>query len=132
MVRGKLGGCLKGITENVDYLKNLGVNAIYINPIFAAGEYHKYDLLDYFHIDPCFGTNDDFKELVDTFHANGIRVIIDGVFNHCGWHFPAFEDVVQKGEASDKRTGSMDCNSRLSALKTRRSIRITNASVTSG
>lgn len=48
MVRGKLGGCLKGITENVDYLKNLGVNAIYINPIFAAGEYHKYDLLDYF------------------------------------------------------------------------------------
>lgn len=56
VVRGKLGGCLKGITENVDYLKNLGVNAIYINPIFAAGEYHKYDLLDYFHIDPCFGT----------------------------------------------------------------------------
>ena len=103
VVRGKLGGCLKGITENVDYLKNLGVNAIYINPIFAAGEYHKYDLLDYFHIDPCFGTNDDFKELVDTFHANGIRVIIDGVFNHCGWHFPAFEDVVQKGEASDKK-----------------------------
>ena len=103
VVRGKLGGCLKGITENVDYLKNLGVNAIYINPIFAAGEYHKYDLLDYFHIDPCFGTNDDFKELVDTFHANGIRVIIDGVFNHCGWHFPAFEDVVQKGEASGKK-----------------------------
>ena len=103
VVRGKLGGCLKGITENVDYLKKLGVNAIYINPIFAAGEYHKYDLLDYFHIDPCFGTNDDFKELVDTFHANGIRVIIDGVFNHCGWHFPAFEDVVQKGEASDKK-----------------------------
>ena len=103
VVRGKLGGCLKGITENVDYLKKLGVNAIYINPIFAAGEYHKYDLLDYFHIDPCFGTNEDFKELVDTFHANGIRVIIDGVFNHCGWHFPAFEDVVQKGEVSDKK-----------------------------
>ena len=103
VVRGKLGGCINGITKNVDYLKNLGVNAIYINPIFAAGEYHKYDLLDYFHIDPCFGCNDDFKKLVDTFHANGIRVIIDGVFNHCGWHFPAFEDVVQKGEQSDKK-----------------------------
>ena len=103
VVRGKLGGCINGITKNVDYLKNFGVNAIYINPIFAAGEYHKYDLLDYFHIDPCFGCNDDFKKLVDTFHANGIRVIIDGVFNHCGWHFPAFEDVVQKGEQSDKK-----------------------------
>lgn len=99
-VNGKLGGTLRGITENVDYIRSLGLNAIYINPIFAAGEYHKYDLLDYFHIDPCFGTNEDFKELVDTFHQNGIRVIIDGVFNHCGWKFHAFEDVVQNGEHS--------------------------------
>lgn len=51
-------------------------------------------------MDPCFGTNEDFKELVDTFHENGIRVIIDGVFNHCGWKFFAFEDVVRKGEKS--------------------------------
>lgn len=99
--RGKLGGTIRGITANVDYLQELGVNAIYINPIFAAGEYHKYDLIDYFRIDPAFGTNEDFRELVNTFHAHGIRVIIDGVFNHCGWHFPAFEDVVQKGEASE-------------------------------
>ena len=99
-VHGKLGGTLKGITENVEYLKDLGVNAIYINPIFAAGEYHKYDLLDYFHIDPVFGTNEDFKELVQVYHDHGIRVIIDGVFNHCGWKFFAFEDVVQKGADS--------------------------------
>lgn len=99
--KGKLGGTIKGITENVSYLKELGINAIYINPIFAAGEYHKYDLLDYYHIDPCFGTNDDFKKLVEVFHENGIRVIIDGVFNHCGWKFFAFEDVVQKGEESE-------------------------------
>lgn len=98
--KGKLGGTIKGITENVSYLKELGVNAIYINPIFVAGEYHKYDLLDYYHIDPCFGTNEDFKELVNVFHENGIRVIIDGVFNHCGWKFFAFEDVVQMGEVS--------------------------------
>ena len=97
---GKLGGTIRGITENVDYLKKLGVNAIYINPIFAAGEYHKYDLIDYYHIDPCFGTNEDFAELVETFHKEGIRVIIDGVFNHCGWKFFAFEDVVQNGEKS--------------------------------
>ena len=98
--RGKLGGTIRGITENVEYLKELGVNAIYINPIFAAGEYHKYDLIDYYHVDPCFGTNEEFKELVQVFHREGIRVIIDGVFNHCGWMFFAFEDVVQNGENS--------------------------------
>lgn len=101
--RGKLGGTIRGITENVDYLKELGVNAIYINPIFAAGEYHKYDLIDYYHIDPCFGTNEEFRELVQVFHKEGIRVIIDGVFNHCGWMFFAFEDVVQNGENSKYR-----------------------------
>lgn len=100
ITNGKLGGTIKGITENVEYLKDLGVNAIYINPIFAAGEYHKYDLLDYYHIDPCFGTNEEFKELVKVYHETGIRVIIDGVFNHCGWKFFAFEDVVQKGKDS--------------------------------
>lgn len=101
--RGKLGGTIRGITENVDYLKELGVNAIYINPIFAAGEYHKYDLIDYYHMDPCFGTNEEFRELVRIFHREGIRVIIDGVFNHCGWRFFAFEDVVQNGESSKYR-----------------------------
>ncbi len=100
-VHGKLGGTIKGITENIDYLTELGVNAIYINPIFVAGEYHKYDLVDYYHIDPCFGTDEEFGELVQHCHEKGIRVIIDGVFNHCGWHFMAFNDVVEKGEASD-------------------------------
>lgn len=99
-IHGKFGGTIRGITQNVDYLKELGVNAIYINPIFTAGEYHKYDLIDYFHIDACFGSNEDFRQLVEVFHENGIRVIIDGVFNHCGWRFFAFEDVVQKGEKS--------------------------------
>ena len=100
ITHGKLGGSIKGIAENLDYIKSLGFNCIYINPIFAAGEYHKYDLLDYFHIDPCFGTDEDFRRLVDTCHDMGLRVIIDGVFNHVGWRFFAFEDVVDKGEAS--------------------------------
>lgn len=100
ITRGKLGGTIKGITENVDYIKELGISAIYINPIFAAGEYHKYDLIDYYHIDPCFGTNEEFKELVEVFHENGLKVIIDGVFNHCGWMFFAFDDVVKNGEQS--------------------------------
>ena len=101
--RGKLGGTINGITQNLGYIKGLGFNCIYINPIFAAGEYHKYDLLDYFHIDPCFGTDEDFRRLVKTCHAQGIRVIVDGVFNHVGWNFFAFEDVVEKGEDSPYR-----------------------------
>ncbi len=98
--RGKLGGTVKGITENISYLSALGINCIYINPLFTAGEYHKYDLLDYFHVDPCFGTDEDFAQMVQKLHQAGIRVIIDGVFNHCGWHFFAFEDVVRNGENS--------------------------------
>lgn len=98
--QGKLGGTINGITENAGYLSKLGINCIYINPIFAAGEYHKYDTLDYYSVDPAFGTNEDFKEMVKVLHAKGIRVIIDGVFNHCGWKFYAFEDVVKNGEKS--------------------------------
>ena len=99
-VKGKLGGTLRGVAENVDYLKDLGINCVYVNPIFAAGEYHKYDLLDYFHVDPVFGGDEAFREMVDILHANGIRIIIDGVFNHCGWYFFAFDDVVKNQEKS--------------------------------
>lgn len=97
---GKNGGTISGIMENLDYIKELGANCIYLNPIFVAGEYHKYDLLDYFHIDPCFGTNEDFRKLVQKCHSMGIRVIIDGVFNHCSWNFFAFDDVVKNGQKS--------------------------------
>ena len=86
--------------ENLDYIQELGATCIYMNPIFAAGEYHKYDLLDYHHIDPCFGTDEDFRQLVNDCHARGMRVIIDGVFNHVGWNFFAFDDVVRNGENS--------------------------------
>lgn len=100
MISGKNGGTIRGITENIDYLIKLGINCIYINPIFAAESYHKYDLLDYFHIDPCFGTDDDFIQMVNSCHEQGIRVIIDAVFNHCGWNFFAFNDIIEKGEES--------------------------------
>ena len=95
-VSSRLGGTLDGVAANASYLKDLGFNCVYLNPIFAAGEYHKYDTLDYFHVDHCFGGDEAFRRMVDTLHGQGIRVIIDGVFNHCGWHFWAFEDVVEK------------------------------------
>lgn len=96
-----LGGTLKGVEENLEYLKEMGINCIYLNPIFAANSYHKYDTIDYFEIDPCFGTKGDFKRLVKACHERGIKVILDGVFNHCGPNFFAFQDVLEKGEASD-------------------------------
>lgn len=95
-----LGGTLFGVKANLDYLSDLGINCIYLNPIFAANSYHKYDTIDYFSVDPCFGTMEDMKELVQECHKKGIRVILDGVFNHCGADFFAFRDVLEKGKAS--------------------------------
>lgn len=100
ILKSRLGGTLRGITENLDYIAGLGFNCIYLNPIFTAGEYHRYDTLDYFHISPSLGTDDDFRELVEQAHSLGLRVVIDGVFNHCSWHFFAFDDVVCNGEQS--------------------------------
>ncbi len=96
----RLGGTIKGITANLDYLQELGFTCLYLNPIFVAGEYHKYDILDYYHIDPCLGTEEEFKLLVDELHERGMRIIIDGVFNHCSWYFFAFDDVIRNGEKS--------------------------------
>lgn len=100
MSHSRLGGTIRGITENVDYLADLGINCIYLNPIFTAESYHKYDTIDYYTIDPCFGTMEDFKNMVKACHQKGIRVILDGVFNHSGWKFFAFKDVLEKGEKS--------------------------------
>ena len=98
--KGLNGGTIKGIRENLDYIEELGFNTIYLNPIFVAGEYHKYDTIDYFHVDPVFGSDEEFKALVDDIHRRGMRIIIDGVFNHSGWHFFAFEDVKKNGRES--------------------------------
>lgn len=94
------GGTINGIRENLDYIRALGCNCIYLNPIFAASSYHKYDTLDYFHVDPTRGTDEDFRLLVREAHAMGIRVLIDGVFNHICWRNPFFQDVLEKGKAS--------------------------------
>lgn len=94
------GGTINGIRENLDYIRDLGFNCLYLNPIFAASSYHKYDTLDYFHIDPTRGTDEDFRVLVREAHALGMRVILDGVFNHLCWRHPFFQDVLEKGKAS--------------------------------
>lgn len=99
----KNGGTLRGIRENLPYLQELGITCIYMTPIFAANCWHKYDSVDYFQIDPCFGTKEEFRALVDDCHEKGIRVILDGVFNHCGPGFFAFQDLLKNGENSRYR-----------------------------
>lgn len=78
------GGNLKGILEKLDYLEDLGVTVIYLNPIFEAYSNHRYDTADYNKIDPMLGTEEDFIELCDRATKKGIRIILDGVFNHTG------------------------------------------------
>lgn len=99
-VRNKLGGTLAGVRQNLDYIAGMGFNCIYLNPIFLANSYHKYDTIDYFEIDPLFGTKQELRELVTDCHSRGVRVILDGVFNHCGSDFFAFRDVRKKGKES--------------------------------
>lgn len=95
-----LGGTLRGITENLDYIASLGFNCIYLNPIFKAESYHRYDTLDYYEIDPQMGTKEDLKELVGKAHVLGVRVILDGVFNHISSSHYIFQDVLKHGRDS--------------------------------
>lgn len=94
---GFQGGDLRGILQHFDYLLGLGINAIYLNPIFAATSNHRYNTSDYYHIDPKLGTLEDFRTLIEAAHHNNVRVILDGVFNHCGRGFFAFVDVLENG-----------------------------------
>lgn len=95
------GGDLAGIRQKLPYLQALGVEILYMTPVFASPSNHKYDTTDYFSIDPAFGTTQDLIELVRACHARGIRVILDGVFNHIGYSSAQFQDVIKKGEASE-------------------------------
>jgi glycosidase len=122
LFRRRYGGDLQGIREKLPYLKSLGVNAIYLNPIFAADSLHKYDTRDYRHVDDVFGVKDSaleltgetddpatwkwsqsdrvFLDFVEEAHRHGFKVVIDGVFNHMGKSNALFQDVLQKGKSS--------------------------------
>lgn len=95
-----VGGNLKGITDKLDYIKDLGFNGVYLNPIFLAMSGHKYDTIDYFTIDPAFGTIEDFENLVKELKKRNMRIMLDGVFNHTGSEHPHFKDVLQNGANS--------------------------------
>ena len=97
------GGDLRGIINKFEYLLDLGINAIYLNPIFHSTANHRYHTIDYLKIDPFLGDLSDFKELLTLAHSNNVRVILDSVLNHCGRGFHAFSDVLENGERSPYR-----------------------------
>lgn len=94
------GGDLKGIIEKLPYLQDLGINALYLTPIFKSDSNHKYDVQDYFSVDKNFGSKEDFAALVEKAHEKGIKVVLDAVFNHVSNHSPQFLDVVKNGKNS--------------------------------
>lgn len=97
---GFKGGNLYGVVEKLDYLQNLGITALYFNPIFASASNHRYHTYDYYQVDPILGGNEALRLLLDEVHVRGMRVILDGVFNHASRGFWQFHHVLETGAAS--------------------------------
>jgi neopullulanase len=97
---GFKGGDLLGVAEKLDYLQDLGITAIYFNPIFASTANHRYHTFDYYAVDPILGGNAALRELIDQAHARGIRIVLDGVFNHASRGFYQFNHALENGAAS--------------------------------
>ncbi|MEI6085362.1 MAG: glycoside hydrolase family 13 protein [Verrucomicrobiota bacterium] len=99
-LRNFMGGDLAGILSKLDYLADLGINALYLTPIFKSASNHKYDTIDYYQVDEHFGDLALVKKLVAECHRRGLRIIFDAVFNHCSNRHPYFVDVRKKGKKS--------------------------------
>ncbi len=98
--QGFQGGDLRGIVDKLDYLHDLGVTALYLTPIFASASNHRYHPYDYYQVDPLLGGNAALRELLDEAHGRGMRVILDGVFNHASRGFWAFHHILENGANS--------------------------------
>ncbi|MBI5959591.1 MAG: glycoside hydrolase family 13 protein [Chloroflexi bacterium] len=99
-VYGFKGGDLLGVAEHLDYLEDLGITAIYFTPVFQSASNHRYHTHDYHQVDPLLGGNAALRELLDAAHARGIRVVLDGVFNHASRGFFQFNHILECGEQS--------------------------------
>jgi neopullulanase len=93
--QGFQGGDLLGIVDRLDYLEALGVTALYLNPIFASAANHRYHTFDYFQVDPLLGGGEALRALLDETHARGMRVVLDGVFNHASRGFWPFHHILE-------------------------------------
>jgi len=99
-VHGYKGGDLLGVVEHLDDLCDLGINALYFCPVFQSASSHRYHTHDYYQVDPMLGGNAALRELLDRAHERGIRVVLDGVFNHASRGFFQFHDVLENGQQS--------------------------------
>ncbi len=99
-VHGIKGGDLLGVAEHLDYLQDLGVNALYFTPVFMSASNHRYHTYDYYTVDPILGGNAALRELVDEAHRRNMRVVLDGVFNHASRGFWQFHHTLENGGAS--------------------------------
>ena len=103
-----------GIIEHLDYIKDLGIDVVYLTPIFKSNSCHKYDTIDYYQVAPSFGTTEGLKELVQKSHERGMKVVLDAVYNHTGREFFAFQDILEKGEkVKNISTGILSMSCRL-------------------
>jgi glycosidase len=98
-----MGGNLRGILEGLDHIQELGATALYLCPIFSSTSNHRYHTNDYFRIDPLLGDDREFDALVAAVHARGMKIILDGVFNHCSRGFYPFHSLLECGEESPFR-----------------------------
>jgi cyclomaltodextrinase / maltogenic alpha-amylase / neopullulanase len=99
-VEGYKGGDLLGVVEHLDHIQGLGANAIYFTPIFQSAANHRYHTHDYYNVDPLLGGNDAFRTLLDEAHRRGIKIVLDGVFNHASRGFFQFNDILEHGPHS--------------------------------
>src|SRR5688572_239476 len=95
--QGFQGGDLLGVVDKLDYLRDLGVTALYLNPIFSSASNHRYHTFDYFQVDPLLGGNAALRELLDQAHLRNIKVVLDGVFNHASRGFWQFHHILETG-----------------------------------
>jgi cyclomaltodextrinase / maltogenic alpha-amylase / neopullulanase len=98
--QGYKGGDLLGVVERLDYIQELGATAIYFTPIFQSASNHRYHTHDYYQVDPLLGGNGALRELLDACHARGMKVVLDGVFNHASRGFFQFNDILENGPHS--------------------------------
>lgn len=116
---GRHGGDLKGIENHLDYIQSLGMTAIWLNPVLEndmpGGTYHGYATTNYYRVDPRFGSNEEYRNLIDKSHKRGIKVVMDMIFNHSGSSHPWIEDLPSK-DWLNYPDGSMLTNFRLSTI----------------
>ncbi len=98
--QGYKGGNLWGVLDKLDYLQDLGITALYFTPIFQSASNHRYHTQDYYQVDPLLGGDEAFFRLLEAVHGRGMKLVLDGVFNHTGRGFFGFHDIVENGSNS--------------------------------